>query len=100
MGFAFKAAIAQLAARRSHNPKVVSSILTGRISTNRQYVAFVATNEKYFAFVAAATGVQFPVAEFQGHKYCCVQAPVLKLQRESAGAFFQTPNDVPNNRVL
>ena len=50
MGFAFKAAIAQLAARRSHNPKVVSSILTGRISTNRQYVAFVATNEEYFAF--------------------------------------------------
>ena len=27
-----QAAIAQLAARRSHNPKVVSSILTGRIS--------------------------------------------------------------------
>jgi hypothetical protein len=27
----FQAAIAQLAARRSHNPKVVSSILTGRI---------------------------------------------------------------------
>ena len=31
MGFAFKAAIAQLAARRSHNPKVVSSTLTGRM---------------------------------------------------------------------
>ena len=28
----FQAAIAQLVARRSHNPKVVSSILTGRIS--------------------------------------------------------------------
>jgi hypothetical protein len=27
----FQAAIAQLVARRSHNPKVVSSILTGRI---------------------------------------------------------------------
>ena len=27
-----QAAIAQLVARRSHNPKVVSSILTGRIS--------------------------------------------------------------------
>jgi hypothetical protein len=31
----FKAAIAQLAARRSHNPKVVSSILTRRIFTRR-----------------------------------------------------------------
>ena len=29
-GLHFQAAIAQLAARRSHNPKVVSSILTGR----------------------------------------------------------------------
>ena len=33
--YTIQAAIAQLAARRSHNPKVVSSILTGRISSIR-----------------------------------------------------------------
>ena len=91
LGCTDRAAVAQLVARRSHNPKVVSSILTCRIFANQSSKKMARVNHSCIAQMPPAIGIDvqaFCTTDWPPHvkymKYELCNRRLLNLNDESA----------------